>query len=1179
MPKLTFDTKAEWDQAVENIGIDTANSGCVLSAGATPLVLADDFNDGVRDPLWKGHLSNGLIAQFDPIGAFDEPLGVAPPRVKLAQTFILPIAIQLSRIELKIDEFNIGSFSPDLIVEIQGAGADDRPNGVIYASTTVPYSSVAPLSGFTGFDFPTLPTLPVATKLAIVFYTNPLGTSGTHIVWYYDLNNAPFPDGKNSFLNSGTGQWEFQFVPHDFMFRVYRAIDLNVKPTEANGFLSFEYQNTSGTGEHIHMIRDVAQGNWEYETRFRLRRLAPLFNSGQFVISMLQGTRSVVDGASRTAKLLHEFRFNTQSNFNVSYDARMVDGSGTIHTSGSGTWTNINYQAGFLANDPHIFNLKATRVGNGVKYLLYHSDNPANILMETNVSPDVRNLGGDIFFDIGSTSLFNSSFGVAFDLDYLKLNSPPIEVPTGFLRLRHSFGVNTKLENFEFRRQIPIVGDKVELQFRSGNTIAELDAASFGPIVTTQPGSFDPLNPQNLYEKAILNIPLAKYFETKIILTKASPSPILELYTLEFTPESSPPPETEEAKPILTYRRNIDSNSDWNRAVEKSSSISIVNGMATLTSVFQDLFDSFTIVPDWTVYQRNANVFSSLGFLRMNILGGDSDAILVKTSPIPSPFNATIRWKPEDISSMPNGAMFNIFSVFNGPTLPTPNDIRVGGLGTSTTHHTIIVRRVRGSDGSHRFGFVACRADGVFVGWNQATLTWVPGAGDQLIPAGKESTLWTFEISVNAGGQLTIIAKDDQSVIRFDTSSQPLSIKINDNQRWMVLGDSDLSDMPTGTTQLFDSIETDIPTSGASSGFIRFRDSLGARAKLGTIKVIPSTLIQTQPAPITIKARSSDDLADLVNTPFKDSGQFTPNVLGNELELNVSPGSYFEVELDLFSNSPGAEILFLSWEIEPLVDDTPLIFSLDAITKDAVVVSSSVGAAQPEVQTTVPNIKDGDSESKWVSTTGLEGFGISWSLTIGFKKGTVFFEEIIDTIILRNTNIKKIAITLTELGSNNPETVFSGELLSSDAIITFPPKLSAQIIIAIESSQTPNDLKFLGEIFAGRLLVALPCFSKYEPKRELVEAGTLRTLGGKIIAYRGRDKYMSRWTVEQVSKELKDILEEAFKDNALVTFWPEPKFRTRDLFDVAWKLEEIPFPYTDVFKTAGHTIESEMTEI
>lgn len=1177
MPKLTFDTKAEWDQAVENVGIDTDDSGIILSPGATPLLLADDFNDGTRDPLWKGHITNSLIAAFDPPSPSDEPLGVTNLRIKLAQSFTLPIPIQLSEIQLKLEEFVITTISPDLIVEVR---TDDsgKPSNNVLASRTIPYASLTPITGWTVFDFPDLPSLPSGQKLWIVFYTNPIGSSSEHINWLYDLSQD-LPGENLMFQNGSTLQWQTQFVPtHDFYFRISRAIDLNPKPTEGGGFLSFEYQNTSGTGEHIHMIRDFAQGDWEMELRFRLRRLAPTFNSGQFVIGILQGTRNVVDGASRIAKLLHEFRFNTQSNFNVSYDARMVDPSGTIHMSGSGTWPNINFQAGFLANDPHIFNLKVTRVGNGLKYLLYHSDNPANILLETSVSPDVRDLGGDIFFDIGSTSLFNSSFGVAFDLDFLNLNSPPVEFPTGFLRLRHSFGVNTKLENFEIRRQLPVVGDKVELQFRAGNTIAELEAAAFGSVIMTEPGSFDPGNPQNLYEKAILSIPLAKFFETKVSLTKASPSPILELYSLEFTPEAAPTPEPEEEKPPLTYRRIIDSNSGWGQAVEKSSSIAIVNGMATLSPVFQDLFDSFVIAPDWTVYQRNANVFSSLGFLRMNILGGDADAILVKTDPIPTAFNITVRWKLEDLAAMQNGATFNIFSVFNAASLPVPNDIRVGGLGTSTTHHTIIIRRAKGGDGSHRFGFVACRSDGVFVGWNESTQTWVPGAGDQVIPAGKEATAWTFEISV-VGGVLTLIAKDDQGVIRFNTSAQPLNIKINDNQPWLVLGDSDLSDMPGGTTQLYDSVETDIPTTGATSGFIRFRDSLGARAQLGKIKIIPSTLIQTDPAPIAIKARSADSVAELNSSIFKESGQFVPSVFGNELDLAVPPGAFIEVELDLFSESPGPEINFLSWEIEPLIDDSPLILSLDAVTPDAVTVSSAVGTGQPENQSTVPNIKDGDPETQWISTTGIEGFGISWSLVIGFKRGSVFFEEIIDTIILRNTNFKRITITLTELNSNNPETVFSGELLTPDAIIVFPPKLTAQIIIAIETSQVPNELKTLGEITAGRLLVALPNLTTYEPKRELVESGTLRMLGGKVVAFRGRDKYLARWSVTLVSKELKDAIESAFKANALVTFWPEPKFRTREIFDVAWRIEEIPFPYTEIFKNAGHSIEAEMTEI
>lgn len=1181
MSKLVFDTKAEWDQAVENVGIQTADAGCVLSPGATPLVTADDFNDGIRNPLWKGHLTNSLIAQFDPFGSqSDEPLGVTGLRQKLAQSFTLPISIQLGEIQIKLQGFAINTFSPNLILEVQTDNAD-KPSGTVLASKTMSYASVAPLSGWTPFSFQdTLPTLPANQKLWIVFYTNPIGTDGEHIDMLYDLNQD-LANQHLEFLNGTTQQWNTQFVAtHDFYFRISRAIDLNTKPTEANGFLSFEYQNTSGSGEHIHMFRDFPQGDWEMEYRFRLRRLSPTFNSGQFILGILQGPRNIVDGAPRDAKLLHEFRFNTQNNFNVSYEARMVDTTNTVRVSGSAAWPNINFTGGFLANDNHIFNLKVTRSGTGLKYLFYHSDNPANVLLETTVSPQVRTLSGDIYADIGPTSLFNTAFGVAFDLDYVKLNSAPVEFLTGYLRLRHSFGVNTTLANFEIKRQYPAVGDKLEIQFRYGNTIQELDAAAFGSVIQTQPGSFDPGNPQDQYEKAVLSLPVAKFFDTKITFTRASPSPNLQLYSLEFTPESAPaqPTVTEAPKNSLTYRRWIDSDGDWNRAIEKSSSIQIVNGMATLASVFQDLFDNFQIGSDWTVYQRNANVFSSFGFLRMNILAADSDAILVKSQFIPTAFHMTIKWKVEDPATMGNGSFFNIFSVFNSASVPVPNDIRIGGLGTSTTHHTIIIRRTRAADGSHRFGFVVCRSDGTFVGWNESTHQWNSGTQDQTIPAGKEGTLWTFEIAV-VSGAFTIKAKDDQGVVRFDSTAQPVNIKITDNHPWLVLGDSDLSDMPSGSTQLYDSIETDIPTSGASSGYIRFRESLGARGQLGPIKVVPSTLIQTQPAPIKIKARVADTLADLINALFVETAQFVPSVNGNEMNLNLPPGAYIEVELDLFSSSPRPEIQLLTWEIEPLIDDTPLILSLDNMTPDAVVSSLSTGITPSENQSTVPNIKDGDPDTQWISTTALEGFGVSWALNIGFKKGSTAFQETIDTIILRNTNFKKITITLAELNSNNPQTVFSGELLTSDAIIRFDPKLTASIIISIETSQTPNEQKKLGEIYAGLLLVALPNFTRYEPKRELVESGSIRTLGGKIVAYRGRDKYTSAWTVVQVSKDLKDLLEKTFKANALVTFWPEPKFRTRDLFDVTWNLEAIPFPYTDIFKTAGHTIEAEMAEI
>ncbi|HOX24034.1 MAG TPA: hypothetical protein PLL10_11250, partial [Elusimicrobiales bacterium] len=87
------------------------------------------------------------------------------------------------------------------------------------------------------------------------------------------------------------------------------------------------------------------------------------------------------------------------------------------------------------------------------------------------------------------------------------------------------------------------------------------------------------------------------------------------------------------------------------------------------------------------------------------------------------------------------------------------------------------------------------------------------------------------------------------------------------------------------------------------------------------------------------------------------------------------------------------------------------------------------------------------------------------------------------------------------------------------------------------------------------------------------------TIGGKLISYRGSNKYSSRWSIKLAEAQEKDVIERLFRQNPLITFWPEPKNRPRDLFDVAWKMETLPYAYTDVFKPAGHTIEAEVAEI
>ena len=1013
MPQLSFQKKTDWDQAVENVGLATADSAVTLSAGATSLQTADDFNAATRDPLWLTHVAG------------------------------------------------------------------------------------------------------------------------------------------------------------------------SVKPTQAGGFLTFQYDATSGSPDHVHVTRNVAQGGMEFEARFRRRLLAPNFNTGMFSIAILQGVREIVDDPAREAKVIHEFRMTITNNGIMNWEARIKNQAGQDVFAGSASWPVVVNQ-GMIAPDGQIFTLRATKSGSGIVYLLYHSDNPSNVLFQTQVSPTPRTLSGDIFFEIGGPVPTNGAFGCAIDFDYVKLDTPPVFGTTGFLRLQHAFGIATTLNSFDFGRLLPTQGDTVKVQFRSGHTLAELQTAAFGSQVTTSPGSFDPSNPPAQWEKAVLSLPAAEFWETKITITRVgSTSPTLQAYNLTFTPITSTSPPPTQANP-LTLKRVITSIENWNGYVEKSPSVAIVTnpaggGMAILAAVYQDLFDGFSIDSEWAVYQRSATVFESFGFLRMAMLSTDCDAMVVKKTPLPTSYTMTVQWMIQGSESLPANTLFatNILTLFNGPTLPVPNDLRFGGVAPGS-HDTVIIRWLKKPDGSRRFSFIALRSDNQFVSWNGSA--WVTGgAVDFVMTAGKEATEWSFDVTVT-NGSLTIKAKDDQGTVRFDTSAQPLQIKNADASCWLVLGDSNV-EMPNQATYLYDAVLTNIPTSGPTNGYIRFRNSLGARGRLGKITLIPSTQIQTVLGKVLLKARSANTLTDLLAAPFVLTAQFVPDILGSIVDLGLAPGSFIEVELDLFSASPGPEIVLFTWEMEPLIDDNPMIYLLNLIDSNATAVSASANTGITEDQSTVPNIKDGDPSTQWISSAYQEGYSIQWTLNIGIVKNGVPYQDIIDTIILRNTNFNRIDILLAQIGFTNPKVVFSGQLYTSDAVISFDPYLASTIIITITSSQTPNDKKKLGEIYAGRFLAALPGFDKYEPKRDLLESGSLRTLGGKLIAYRGKDKYGSHWEISQVAQADKDNLEAVFKANPLITFYPEPKTRPRDLFNVGWNMEALPFPYSDVVKGAGYSVEGEMTEV
>jgi hypothetical protein len=1187
MPQLSFQKKTDWDQAVENVGLATADSAVTLSAGATSLQLADDFNAASRDPLWLTHMDQ--VVNFQSLPSPTQPAvntlnvpGVGAE--KLAQTFTQPDSIPVSAIAVVLQARGTLAQTDSITVEIRTTSAG-LPTTTVLASATVPVSQwtgdpVGSGPVFVVFPFTTPLNLTAGTVYVIVL--NPSWTASSQ-KWAEATGDTRdlYAAGQGLRYNQSTSQW----LPpinsiKDFYFRLYK-LQARTKPTQAGGFLTFQYDATSGSPDHAHVTRNVAQGGMELEARFKRRLLSGTFNTGMFSIAILQGVRETVDGAPRETKVLHEFVMTITQNGIVNFTARIKNQSGSDVYAGDATWPVVVNQ-GMIAPDGQIFTLRITKSANGgITYFLFYSDNEANVLLQTQVSPSVRTLTGDVFAELGGPVGTNGAFGTAIDFDYIKLDTPPVMLTTGYLRLQHSFGVKTTLNSFDFGRLLALPGDTVQLQLRSGHTLADLLAASFGPAITTTPGSFDPSNPPAQWEKAVLTLPAAEFFESKILVTRSgASSPTVLAYNLTFTPTATTSPPPAAVNP-LTLKRVINSVENWNNYVEKSPSISIVpsgagGGMAILSAVYQDLFDGFSIDPEWAIYQRSASVYESFGFLRMAMLSTDCDTIAVKKTALPASYTATVQWLVQASDTLPAGPLFaaNVLTLFNGPSQPVPNDLRYGGLAPGS-HDTVIVRWLRKPDGSRRFSFIALRSDNVFVSWNGSA--WVTGgAVDFVMTASKEATEWSFDLAVT-NGALTIKARDDQGTVRFDTSAAPLQIKNGDFPCWLVLGDSNF-EMPNQATFLYDAVLTNIPTSGPTSGYVRFRNNLGARGRLGKITIIPSTQIQTVPGKILLKARSAETLTDLLAAAFIQSAPFVPDILGSVLDLGVAPGAFLEVELDLFSASPGAEIVLFTWEIEPLIDDAPMIYSLNLIDANTTVGSTSVNTGVTEDQTTVPNIKDGDPNSQWISSAYQEGYSIQWVLNLGLMKNGVVYQDTIDTIILRNTNFDRIDIQLAQPGFTNPKVVFSGEIYTPDAIISFDPYLASMILITITSSQTPNDKKRLGEIYAGRFLAAMPGFDKYEPKRELLESGSLRTLGGKLIAYRGKDKYHAAWEISQVSQAAKDSLEAIFKANPLVTFLPEGKTRPRDLFNVAWGMTALEYQYSDVVKGAGFTLTGEFWE-
>ncbi|MBI4395870.1 MAG: hypothetical protein HY548_02160 [Elusimicrobia bacterium] len=347
------------------------------------------------------------------------------------------------------------------------------------------------------------------------------------------------------------------------------------------------------------------------------------------------------------------------------------------------------------------------------------------------------------------------------------------------------------------------------------------------------------------------------------------------------------------------------------------------------------------------------------------------------------------------------------------------------------------------------------------------------------------------------------------------------------------------------------------------TGFLRLRDTFPQRVKATHYSLSGDV---SQGGSVQVQFRAGDTVQEVEAAPFSD-----PLPLGAG-EIPAGAGVILETQITLvrgLSMSPTVSGVDIDYSYDFLEEDRPLILSLNEVGRRTFI-DSVFNSSLAKL------VADKDPSTQWQSTNNTDGFLAG--VAVQFLDATGFLEErLIDTLILLNTNYRTAFIRLLDI-NQSVKKEFNLEFSGPDVVLTFEPTSTAMFFVSAYSTNPSNHLKKLGEVYAGRLLSVLPNFDKYEPKRELFESGHLRTLNGNLIAYRGSHKFTARWGVSLVDAAKKDELEKVYRDHPLVTFYPEPKARPRDIFDVAWKMESMPFPYTERLKTAGFSVDAEMIE-
>jgi len=459
-------------------------------------------------------------------------------------------------------------------------------------------------------------------------------------------------------------------------------------------------------------------------------------------------------------------------------------------------------------------------------------------------------------------------------------------------------------------------------------------------------------------------------------------------------------------------------------------------------------------------------------------------------------------------------------------------------------------------------------ANGVRYMWKQSENQWVidPGpSGRQAIflynPAGIPITL---KASISGEGVVIKAYKNDNvSQVIFETTQSPALRKFD----YYYLQLAHAGNFGGGRTK-YDYFKLSGPVIEPNYGELILRRSFPIKTKLKSYfidRILNGSVLK-------LNIRSADDIETLNTSEFK---QVEPELIVDNTEtgsIELPSGLFFDFKLEFIKTGQSPLLNAFGYIFAPdfIEDEQPVILSVnESGVKQAMVTSSEEGLSETS---NTKKLIDGILNTQWVSLNADDSIPVTLQIT--FLSGTGGNElRNIGCVILRNTNIKDIRIYA------GIKTLFEGELLDENVFIPFELTSTPVIQIEARTTKTPNENKRIGECYCGQILAVLPGFDLYEPKVEFIEQGSMRTLKGKLVTYRLANKYSASWKIILTDETTTNKIRDVFINEPLITFWPEPKTKPSELYNVSWAVDVLSYPYTSQFKNAGYTISVEMTEL